>query len=235
MAGRLFARAIDSDMTGLDQRGRAGAGFDHPRMPQPFVETLALQATPLREIAGKVARKIERVSAILAIGGELFLERRQFGKGRIGIDRTIAIARRGAGRILPVRRAAAGAAVTVALVTSALVAATLVAAAAEFALKLAFGPVILGPILVTTIVVAFALEALARRTASIVHARLANHRRAIRGNRHGLGRRIGAGLSEILVAVAPSAPMPLVFGAFARLAGDGLACDGRLGSLHRAI
>ena len=49
MAGRLFAFAIDADMTGLDQRDRAGAGFDHPRMPQPFVETLALQATPFEE------------------------------------------------------------------------------------------------------------------------------------------------------------------------------------------
>ena len=39
----LLADAIDADMTGLDQRSRAGAGFDHPRMPQPFVETLALQ------------------------------------------------------------------------------------------------------------------------------------------------------------------------------------------------
>src|ERR1700733_9075475 len=34
-------------MTGLDQRGSAGAGLHHPRMPQPFIETLALQITPL--------------------------------------------------------------------------------------------------------------------------------------------------------------------------------------------
>src|SRR6202035_1521657 len=38
---------------------------------------------------------------------------------------------------------------------------------------------------------------------------------------------IGAGLAEIM-AVAPSAPMPLVFGPFACLAGDGLACRCRL-------
>jgi hypothetical protein len=31
------------------ERGRAGAGFDEPRMPQPFIETLALHATPTRE------------------------------------------------------------------------------------------------------------------------------------------------------------------------------------------
>src|SRR5437868_13774812 len=48
------------------------------------------------------------ISALnLAVGGELLLERRQLGKGRIGIDRPVAFARRwGAGGILPVRRAA---------------------------------------------------------------------------------------------------------------------------------
>jgi hypothetical protein len=33
----------------LHERGRTGAGFDQTRMPQPFVETLALHATPTRE------------------------------------------------------------------------------------------------------------------------------------------------------------------------------------------
>jgi hypothetical protein len=33
-------------MAGLDQSGRAGARFHHACMPQPFIETLALQATP---------------------------------------------------------------------------------------------------------------------------------------------------------------------------------------------
>ena len=47
MPGRFLARAIDADMTGLDQRRSTGAGFDHPRMPQPFVETLALQDSPI--------------------------------------------------------------------------------------------------------------------------------------------------------------------------------------------
>ena len=46
VAARLLAHAVDADMAGLNQRGSAGAGFDHPRVPQPFVETLALQATP---------------------------------------------------------------------------------------------------------------------------------------------------------------------------------------------
>src|SRR4030088_2888874 len=48
MARRHFARAIDADMARLDQRGRAGAGLHHPRVPQPFIETLALQTTPIR-------------------------------------------------------------------------------------------------------------------------------------------------------------------------------------------
>jgi hypothetical protein len=49
-----------------------------------------------------------RSRSLLAGGGELLLERRQFGEGRIGIDRALALARWRAGRILPVRRAAAG-------------------------------------------------------------------------------------------------------------------------------
>src|ERR1700758_3123461 len=60
--------------------------------------------------------------AILAVGGELFLERRQFGKGRIGIDRTIALARTGAGRVLPVRGTAARTVVTIALFAAAFIA-----------------------------------------------------------------------------------------------------------------
>jgi hypothetical protein len=35
-------------MAGLDQRGSRGARLHHPRVPQPFIETLALQATPLK-------------------------------------------------------------------------------------------------------------------------------------------------------------------------------------------
>jgi hypothetical protein len=36
-------------MAGLDQRGGAGAGLHHPGVPQPFIETLALQATPFED------------------------------------------------------------------------------------------------------------------------------------------------------------------------------------------
>jgi hypothetical protein len=44
VARRGFPHAIDADMTGFDQGCGAGAGFDNPRMPQPFVEALAIQA-----------------------------------------------------------------------------------------------------------------------------------------------------------------------------------------------
>ena len=43
VAGRLFAHAIDANTAGLHQSGRTAAGFHHPRVPQPFIETLALQ------------------------------------------------------------------------------------------------------------------------------------------------------------------------------------------------
>jgi hypothetical protein len=43
VTGRGFAHAIDADVAGLDQSGRAGARFDHPRMPQPFVEALTVR------------------------------------------------------------------------------------------------------------------------------------------------------------------------------------------------
>lgn len=46
MTGRLLSRPVDADVAGLDQRSGAAARPDHPRMPQPFVEPLALQATP---------------------------------------------------------------------------------------------------------------------------------------------------------------------------------------------
>ena len=63
-----------------------------------------------------------QLALILAAGGELLLERGQLGKRRIRIDRTIAVARARAGRILPMRRPA------VALVATAVTAAKMMAA-----------------------------------------------------------------------------------------------------------
>src|SRR5258708_38785692 len=79
---------------------------------------------------------------ILAVGGELIFQRRQFGKGRIGVDRAVAFARGRAGGVLPVRGPAVAASfvtstfVTSTFVTSAFIAAAIVAPAREFALAL---------------------------------------------------------------------------------------------------
>jgi hypothetical protein len=51
-------------MTGLDQRGGAGAGFYHPRVPQPFVETLALQ-TPTTSADRPLARDNISITSFL--------------------------------------------------------------------------------------------------------------------------------------------------------------------------
>src|SRR5258708_9671349 len=126
------------------------------------------------------------LTLILAVGGELLLESSQFGKRRIGVDRTLALTRRRGRRKLPVRRPAVGA-----FVTSVLVAAALVAPTAKFAL-----------------VPPLALHALPRRTA-LVLARLARRRAIGSGSGSGFRRRIGAGVAEFIAAVAPSAPGPL--------------------------
>jgi hypothetical protein len=48
VTGRLFAHTVDADMTCFDERSRTGAGLHNPRMPQPLIETLALQMSPLK-------------------------------------------------------------------------------------------------------------------------------------------------------------------------------------------
>jgi len=50
VTGRLLAHAVDADMAGFDQRSSTAAGFHDPRMPQPLVETLALQMVPLKRL-----------------------------------------------------------------------------------------------------------------------------------------------------------------------------------------
>src|SRR4051794_29676025 len=99
----------------------------------------------------------KRKTLLLAAGGELFLERGQFGERRIGIDRALALARRRTGSVLPVRGAACGA-VTIAF-----------RLAGEFALVAA----------VAGLAFIFALETLARRLAFFA-AR--DRRRAFGGN-----------------------------------------------------
>src|SRR6478735_11192776 len=189
-------------------------------MPQPFIETLPLQIKPavafskqsslrrLRRLICGGNRVKTKTRLILAITGELFLQRRQFCKRRIGIDRTIAVAWARAGRVLPVRRAAialvAAALVTpaeiAALVASATVAITLVAVAlvaiaAEFLRTTAAVLV-----LVAAILVSLAFKAFTRRTA--VRTRDLDGRTLGRRRCIGLSGRALAGLSEFIVAAA---------------------------------
>ena len=44
---RTHLGLLDADVPALDQRCGAGAGFDDPRVPQPFVETLLVQSRSL--------------------------------------------------------------------------------------------------------------------------------------------------------------------------------------------
>src|SRR3977135_1361699 len=106
-------------------------------------------------IASGAGFRLKRL-AVLAVGGELLLESSQLGKRRIGVDRTLALARRCAGSELPVRWPAVRAFVPTAF----------------------FPPPLLSPALEFTLVPALALKTLARGTA-LVLARFAP-RRAIR-------------------------------------------------------
>src|SRR5437879_4376193 len=121
MSRGLLAHAVDADVAGFDQRSSRGARLHHPRVPQPFIETLALQ----------ISSPSDR--SLFLAAGELFLQRCQFGERRIRIGRTVAIARRGRGGPLTVRRAAV-ALVAAALVTSAEVAALVARATVAAAL-----------------------------------------------------------------------------------------------------
>ena len=72
MSRRGLAHAVDADMAFLDELRGAGAGFDHPRMPQELVEALPIQLL------------------LLAIAGELILQRGELGEGRVRIGGAIA-------------------------------------------------------------------------------------------------------------------------------------------------
>lgn len=205
MAGRSLAYPVDPHMAGLDQRGGAGTGFDQTRMPQPFVETLALHTAP-------------KSGLILAARGHLLLERGEFGERRIRIGGTIALARVRARRILPMRRAAFPAPVTVAsTAVTPLVASTFTGCIVAVARLAA----------IAVVVAALALEALTRPAVlvlALVRTTFAC-RRAIGSNTAG-GGLIGPGFAKIAVTVAP--PMMLAALALAAFAGNRFtACRSR--------
>src|SRR5258708_4448333 len=180
-------------MTGFDQRGGAGSGFHDPRMPQPLLEPLAIQALSSPLIDAFSSREpgstsLENALAlILAVGGELLFQRRQLGKWRIGVGHAVALARRGAAGERPVRGAA------LALVAPAFVAATAVAVG-PIALAVAAAGLIAAALFIPVAVLTLGFKALAR-TILVVLAALADWR-AFRGGRRrrgGLGRHALAG------------------------------------------
>ena len=128
MARRFLAHAVDADMAALDQRGGAGAGLHHPRVPQPFVETLS--SKPLFCLTRFLhANRCPLRLKTLLLARELLLERSELCERRIRIGGAI-VARIGARRILAQRRtglavaAAALVAVTAAAIAAALCART---------------------------------------------------------------------------------------------------------------
>ena len=86
VAGRLLAHAVDADMAGLDQGSGAAAGLHHPRMPQPFIETLALQATPLRShpVLRLAERECRKASSSLRPAASCSLSAASFANGEFG-------------------------------------------------------------------------------------------------------------------------------------------------------
>ncbi len=125
---------------------------------------------------------VRRPASILA-AGKLLLERGQFRKRRIRIDRTLTLARRRAAGVGAVRRSGIRPSLTAALAGA------------------------LKPTLVLIPVSALALEALARRT-SFALAQFTAGWSLARG-RQAFGWRIGGGLTDLLLTLAPSPPMPL--------------------------
>src|ERR1700743_1620369 len=141
-----------------------------------------------------------RAGLILAAGGELLLERGQFRKWRIRIDRAIALTRCGAGRPLPMRPPAVALVARTAIAI--LVAIALVAVTAEF-----FRAATLLAILV------LAFKALARRAVAAVMTLLLGLPLARLGRRRALGGRCCgdfrrstlSGFAEFIVAMTPPA------------------------------
>lgn len=194
MPRRFLARTVDADMAGLDQRRSTGAGFDDPRMPQPFIETLALQNTPTQSHQNIEPDHGSRVAvlprSVLAVG-KLLLERSQFRKRRIRIHRTLALARRAAG---------VGAKRRTAVRTSVAAFATTFAGSLKFALVVISIP-------------ALTLEAFARRTSFALARLTAGRILASRGR--AFCWRIG--LAKLLVTIASPAPLSVTFTLFAAL------------------
>jgi hypothetical protein len=80
MARGVLTATVNANPAAFDQRSGTGAGFDDPRMPQPFIETLTLHTVSRYALV-----------RILAIGRKLLLQRRQLGERRVRICGTITL------------------------------------------------------------------------------------------------------------------------------------------------
>src|SRR6202000_592887 len=150
-----------------------------------------------------------RAGLFLAAGGELLLERGQFRKWRIRIDRAIALARCRAGRPLPMRRPAVALVATA--VTAAFVARTAIAILVAIALVAVTAEFFRAATLLAILVLAF--KALARRAVAAVMTLLLGLPLARLGRRRALGGRCCgdfrrstlSGFAEFIVAMTPPA------------------------------
>ena len=83
-ARRIDALAVDAHMTGCGERGGRLARAHHPRVPQPFVDALAIQG------CGAPVKCSPGLARLLGARLELLLERRELGERRIRIGRPVA-------------------------------------------------------------------------------------------------------------------------------------------------
>ena len=186
---RFLARAVDADMAGLDQCRSMGASFDHSRMPQPFIETLPLQGHLKSHQTGHQNNVQPRGTLIVRAPAHSLrpvscsLSAASFANGEFGSIGRLTLARWRAAGVGAVRRSGIRTSLTAALAGA------------------------LKPTLVLIPVSALALEALARRT-SFALAKFTARWSLARG-RHAFRWRIGGGLTDLFLTVAPSTPVPL--------------------------
>ena len=105
MARRVDALAVDPHVTGSGERGSRRARPHHPRVPEPFIDALAVQGSTsatlrggpregVRRRSGNLfaggARQHHRLAGLLGVRLELLLQRRKLGERGIRIRFAIA-------------------------------------------------------------------------------------------------------------------------------------------------
>src|SRR6476659_7003078 len=177
----------------------------HSHLSRRCRSNCSLEACPVDAFSWSANRCALRSKTLWLFlpAGELFLQRRQFCKWRIGIDRTVALARRRAGRPLTVRGTAV-ALVAAALVASAEITAAALALVAVTTTLVAIALVAIKFVAAIT-VAALAFEALARRTALTCFLACFSRRCALNSCRRRsrcIGRHALARFAKLIVAAA---------------------------------